>query len=192
MRAMIIVALLCPFFILSAVNFPHANVVMAQDNVVLSEDFESGTLDSRITISTTGTFGSGPGIKTIPNFGSTKAFGFGLSTCPFNCFLDHVVTLRITLPTQIFISNISFKEMEFFDNWGSQGKVFIDGVLLSNSDFGRLPFNDRIPDTTFRSRTFTINRSVTIIELRVEDITNLSEIYIDDLVVTGTQVLPLT
>lgn len=79
--------------------------------------------------------------------------------------------------------------MELFDNWGSQGFLIIDGVRFTDSpaDFGRFPLNDRQADTTFRARTFTINRTVTIIQLRVEDITSLSEIYIDDLVITGGQ-----
>jgi hypothetical protein len=79
--------------------------------------------------------------------------------------------------------------MELFDNWGSRGLVLIVGVRLTNDsdDFGRLPPNDRQPDATFRSRSFPVNRTVNIIELRVEDITNLSEIYIDDLVITGSQ-----
>jgi hypothetical protein len=75
--------------------------------------------------------------------------------------------------------------MEWFDNWGSTGLVYVDGVSLTNEtfDFGREPQNDRASDTTFRTRTFTIDRLVSTIELRVADITNLSEIYIDDIVI---------
>ncbi|MGH9840643.1 MAG: DUF7619 domain-containing protein [Blastocatellia bacterium] len=145
-------------------------------------------LDPRISISTTGAFGSAPGIKNIPNFGSAKAFGFGRSTCSASCFFSYATTLKITLPAPTFISGIQFKEIELFDNWGSDGSLYIDGTPLTTGfrDFGRLPYNDRQPDTMFRSRSFAINRTATIIELRVVDITNLSEIYIDDLVITGT------
>src|SRR5690349_8557827 len=95
MRSIIISVSLCLLFVLCAVNSLPAKAVLPQDNVILNEDFELGTLDPRISISTVGAFNSGPGIKTIPNFGSTKAFGFGLSNCAASCFLAHVTTLRL-------------------------------------------------------------------------------------------------
>jgi len=173
--------------------------------VVVAEDFERGVPETRMSVQTTGTFSAGPGVKNVTNFGSTKAFGFGLSTCGASCFFSFVNTLRITFPAPEFVVSISFKEMELFSNWGSGGGVFIDGQPLtavcvlpacgSYSDFGRLPQDDRQPDTTFRSRSFPVNRAVTTIELRVANISNLSEIYIDDLIVEGApgdvpQILP--
>src|SRR3989441_6992110 len=148
-----------------------------------------------MSVRTTGTFSAGPGIKNVTNFGSTKAFGFGLSACGASCFFNFVSTLRISFPAPEFVVSISFKEMELFSNWGSGGGIFVDGQpltantappgFLSYNDFGRLPYNDFQPDTTFRSRSFPVNRAVTTIELRVADISNQSEIYIDDLVVQG-------
>jgi len=49
--------------------------ILANASVVFSEDFESGVLDSRVSISTVGGFNAAPGIYDVTNFGSTKAFG---------------------------------------------------------------------------------------------------------------------
>jgi hypothetical protein len=65
--------------------------------VILSEDFEDSVLDSRISIQTTGTFSSSPAIKNFTGFGSTKAFGYGRSTCGLSCFNSFVTGLKITL-----------------------------------------------------------------------------------------------
>jgi len=175
----------CLIINFGAVNSANVYAAAPQDHAILNEGFETGTPDPRILIDPVGTFNSLPAIRTISNFGSARAFGFGRSTCPASCFDNFVTTLRFTLPTPTFISYIRFKEMELFDNWGSQGQVFLDGVLLPNSDFGRTPVNNRTPDTMFRTRKFLINRSVRIIELKVRDITNLSEIFIDDLVIAS-------
>ena len=96
---------------------------------LLFENFEDGILDSRITASRVGTFNSLPGIKNVTVFGSAKAYGFGRSTCGVNCFLNYTSTLTITLPSKPFVTTISFKEMELYDNWGSLGELFADGVL---------------------------------------------------------------
>ena len=154
---------------------------------VLSENFEDGVLDNRISISTIGSFNLNPGIQSLTNFGSTKAFGFGLSTCGANCFNSFVTTLKITFAAPTFVGAIKFKEMELFDNWGSNGLISVDGVSLTGalSDFGRLPYNDRIPDTIFRDRSFDVNRVVSSIVIGVYDITNLSQIALDDLVITS-------
>lgn len=171
-----------------------SNVAFAVDAApILSENFESGVLDPRISIQTVGTFSVPAGIQNTTDFGSTKAFGFGLSTCSANCFFDFVNTLHITLMQPTFIATISFDEKEKFDNWGSDGSIFTDGTPLGNGfrDFGRLPYNDRQADTTFRSHVFDVNRIATAIDLRVADITNLSEIFIDNLVINaGQQAIP--
>lgn len=154
--------------------------------ILLSEDFEDGALDPRMSITTVGPFSSAPGIKNIASLGSTKAFGFGVSTCPANCFNAHVTTMTIDLGSPTFVTTLSFKEMELFNNWGSGGGVLVDGVQLADgtNDFGRPPYNDLVADTTFRVRNFDLNRTASTIQLRVWDITRLSEIAIDDLSVS--------
>ena len=155
--------------------------------VVYSQDFESGVLDPRASVTTVGTFNAAPGIYNVTNFGSSKAFGFGLSSCSASCFSNFTSTLTIDLGSPRFISTIAFKEMELFDNWGSNGAIVVDGVALftGSGDFGRLPYNDRQPDSTFRARTYDVDKIVTKIQLNVYDITRLSEIFVDDIVVTG-------
>jgi hypothetical protein len=169
-------------------------VVIQSSDILLSENFEGSTLDPRITIQTTGTFSSPPGIKNITNFGSKKAFGFGLSTCAASCFDGFVTSLIITLGGPTYVSKISFKEMELFGNWGSIGRLYVDGDPLTPNttptfynldcalvDFGRQPCNDGQADITFRTHTFTINKVVSVVEIKVGDITSASEIFIDDL-----------
>ena len=158
----------------------------ASANTLLSESFEDGLLDPRLSVQTVGNFTSPPGIRDTADFGSTKAFGYGRTSCQFDCFLGNVTYLTITFDSPTFISSISFKEKEKFDNWGSQGFIFLndDPSALPKSGFGKY-INDRTADNIFRQFSFDLNTTVTTVRLRVEDITNLSEIYLDDLVVTS-------
>jgi len=151
-------------------------------SAILFEDFEDGIFDSRITIETVGTFISQPGIKDITNFGSSRAFGYGKSTCLVNCFDNYVTDFKIILPESTYISAVSFKEIELYDNWGSKGKIYLDGnpITEEGQDFGRSPSNDWEADTEYRSRNYLIDQFVTTIELKVADITQKSEIFIDD------------
>jgi hypothetical protein len=179
---------------LSFAEFP-ANVTPPEESIelqdispiLLDEDFEDGVLDGRITIETRSVplvpdASGGAGIKSIPHLGSAKAFGFGRSSCPASCFSSYTSTLKVTLDEPTFVAAISFRYMELFHNWGSNGTIFIDGVSLTGGrDFEGIPSNSGQADTTFTEGVFPVNRVVTVIELRVVDITNLSEIYIDDL-----------
>jgi len=91
-------------------------------------------------------------------------------------------TLRITLEEPAFVSSISFKYMELFGNWGSNGTIFIDGVSLTGGrNFEGRPSNSRRADTSFTEETWTVDRVASVIELRVVDITRESEIFVDDL-----------
>ena len=66
------------------------------------------------------------------------------------------------------------------------GTVLADGVQIGDFfGFGRLPYNDRQADSTPRNHEFAIDNTVSQIVLRVHDITDLSEIYVDNVVVTG-------
>jgi hypothetical protein len=153
---------------------------------VLSETFEDGLIDPRITLATVGTFSSLPGVKALTAFGSEGAFGFGRSTNRYSSFMGYVTRLIITFDQPTAVTTVSFKEMELFDNWGSGGDILADGSRVGGSpSFGRFPYNDRHADSVFRVREFSIDQTVTQVVLRVHDITDLSEIYIDDLVVTA-------
>ncbi|MDN5204520.1 gliding motility-associated C-terminal domain-containing protein [Fulvivirgaceae bacterium BMA10] len=151
-------------------------------SLIVSEDFEDGQLKPGISIETIGNIVVSQGIKDKSNFGSQKAFGYGRSLCPANCFDNFITKLKVRFQKPTYITSLIFKEMELGGNWGSKGHLFIDGSQYSNSmDFGRSPSNDRQPDDDFRIQHFNICDTVTEIELRVRDITRESEIFIDDL-----------
>ena len=155
--------------------------------VLLQESFENGLLDPRITISTVGTFVKAPGIKAFSLIEGTRAFGFGRSTNRFNSFQNYETNFIIDLGSPTFVQSVTFDEMEVLDNWGSRGEIFLDGIqVLPTPAFGRSPYNDRQPDTSFRTRTFAVGKSVQRITIQVWDITDLSEIYIDRLAVLGS------
>lgn len=164
----------------------------AAASTLLAEDFEGSTLDPRISLVTVGAFGVAPGLRAMTEFGSTQAWGFGRSVCGVNCFDGFVSGLLIDFGTPTFVSQLSFNEMELFGNWGSGGAIFIDGALWGSThyDYGRLPYNDLVADTSFRAQTFVIDRELTTLELRVRDITNASEIRLDDLVLSAVPEAP--
>lgn len=187
------------YYVVTAVNATGESVESSQVSatpsasvLILSENFEDNILDPRISVETVGSFSSNPGIKDISNFGSTKAFGYGSSTCGASCFDSYVTNLKITFPSPTYVSTISFKEMELYGNWGSCGEIYIDGNGLfpdagscGTNTFGKIPHNDWQADTTFRTQSFSINNSVSSIVLKIRDITNSSEIFIDDIEVKG-------
>ena len=149
--------------------------------ITLNEGFESGVLNPMITFQTTGSFYSSPGITDNVNFGSTKVFSFGSSTCSSNCFDNYKTTLTVTFPSPTFVDSVMWKEMEIFGNWGSQGQVFLDDIALGSVTIGAQPINSTVPDATPQLKKISINQTVTTIKFVVTDITNSSEIILDDL-----------
>ncbi len=69
----------------AAIRLAAPSIAPAVSSASLTEDFEDGVLDARLTVETTGINLSPPGIQDIPNFGSLKAFAFGRSTCNWGC-----------------------------------------------------------------------------------------------------------
>ena len=155
-------------------------------SVIVSEDFEDGILDPLISIHTTGTFNSNPGIKAFSNIDGANAFGYGMSTCGSSCFNYYATDIVIEFSQPTSVASLSFSEMEVIRNWGSIGVVLVDDVEIGG--FGRMPNNDRGADSTFRNHLFNINDTVSKIGLRVWDITSAGEIYIDNIVVTSVPV----
>ncbi len=148
---------------------------------VINEGFESGGLHPFMSFSSVGTFSSAPGIKANNSFGSSNVFGFGKSTCSSSCFDVYKTTLTITFPAPTYVYSIKWKEMEIYGNWGSQGQVFLDGVALSTVGLGAQPVNSGSADASPRLINLSINQTVSSIVFVVNDITNASEIIIDDL-----------
>lgn len=160
---------------------------LSNSATLIIENFEGATLDSHISYFKVGAFGTNPGVQNVPNLGGTRAFGFGLSTCALSCFGGFTATLSIELSAPTFVTSLVFREMELFGNWGSSGIVFVDGIALGapTETFGRLPTNDRQADLTYRNKTIQINNTISRIAFGVTDITNQSEIFIDNIVVSG-------
>ena len=153
---------------------------------IINEGFESGSFSPFISFQTTGTYTSAPGIINNTNFGSANAFSFGRSTCASNCFNNYVTTLIITFPAPTYVDSIKWKEMEISGNWGSQGQVLLDDVVFAGATLGAMPVNSGVPDATPQLKNFSINQMVTTIKFEVSDITNASEIILDDLQITYT------
>lgn len=75
-------------------NLAHAQT----EEIVFSEDFEGGILDSRILINPVaygGSFTSSPKIQAVTNFGSSQAFGFGRSSCQGYCWENFATLFSI-------------------------------------------------------------------------------------------------
>lgn len=160
---------------------------------ILTENFEDGALDPRMSISSVGTFNAAPGIQSFSGIEGNKAFGFGLSNNRNNSYDSFATTLTITFSVPTFVSTVSFSEMEVFDNWGSYGLVYIDGVqvdlptidVFGRGSFGRAPWNDRTADTAPRFHELAVHANLSKIQFRVSDITDLSEVYIDNITVSA-------
>ncbi len=171
-------------------------LAQAQTNapILLSEGFEGATYDPRISVSTRGTFTTPPGVENRAVLGSPRAFGFGKTTCPANCFWDNVTFMTITFPGGANVSQISFKSIEMDGDWGSSGVVFTNVNPTSlprgfwDLTIGGVSIEAGLFDSPAGPNTFVvpINGMVTNIVLAVADITGVSEIYVDDIVVIGT------
>lgn len=159
-------------------------------SVIFSEDFEDGVLDPAVSVTSTGTFSSAPGIAASSVFGSTKAFAFGRSTCGASCFDSYSTAFDINFDTPTYVSKLSFKDIEMFGNWGSEGFIYLDGVAFNPTPgagyvFSRNPVNDGNADSAYRELSFDIGQNLSRIRLYVTDITSVSEVFIDDIIVEG-------
>lgn len=146
--------------------------------IAYSEDFEDGALNAQTNIISTGSFNVNPGIKSVSSLGGNKAFGFGESTCTASCNTNYQSSLIINFNKPTYIDKLSFKYMELYGDWGSLGAIYVDGVFL---DYFKKTTNTYNADLNYMIYSSTINKTVNKIELRVWDITNASEMFIDDL-----------
>ncbi|MDD3323456.1 MAG: PKD domain-containing protein, partial [Paludibacter sp.] len=156
--------------------------------ITINEGFESGMLNPSISFQSTGSFSSSPGIINNTNFGSTKVFSFGKSTCGSSCFDNYKTTLIVTFPSPTLVDSIKWKEMEIDGNWGSQGQVLLDDVVFGGATLGAMPVNSTVPNSTPQLKAISINQMVTTIKFMVNDITNASEIIMDDLQIKYTSI----
>jgi len=140
---------------------------------------------------------SNPGIKYCEKFGESKAFGFGLRDCISGCYKEiesisyymqpNSTILRIILDKSYFISYITFNWIEIGHNWGSAGGVYINGIKIGSYPYqyiGIYPPSNMLKDEKVRNYKAKIEEAK-YIDILVFDISNESEIFINDIVVYG-------
>lgn len=160
---------------------------------LLYEDFENDTLDDRISIITKGNFTDKPDTLRTEHFGSLKAFNFGNTDCPSNCYIPNDgfyeqpnrSQLRITFLVPTYVTSLSFMWSEIDGNWGSVGYVLVDSILVPAENFGINPNSNGMDDETVRHYIYILNKEVSIIDIGVWDITSQSKIYLDNLLVSN-------
>lgn len=173
-------------YTLQLVALPRSCPTAGADVPVLSEDFEGAALDPRISVQTVNipqypASANGAGVKDVTALDGARAFGFGRSSCPASCFNSYMTTLTADFGAPVFIGAISFKYRELFGDWGSWIAVGVDGRQIASFDFGT--FNSRQPDPVVSDAQVEVGTVGQVVTLIVTDITNQSEMYIDDLVV---------
>ncbi len=160
---------------------------------LLQEGFES-TMDPRITVITAGTALLAPGVISTAHFGSSHAFAFGRSYCGVNCFSSpygaynqpYFTIVRITFPSPTAVGNLSFKWAEIGGNWGSQGMVNLDNTVYGTEithSVGIYPNSNHVFDQSVKTWSHALNQTVSVIDIWVADITNASQVWMDDLVI---------
>ncbi|MBP5319676.1 MAG: hypothetical protein J6334_01715, partial [Kiritimatiellae bacterium] len=161
----------------------------AYGRVLLSENFDGETIDPRLTVSTVGSFTAAPGVKEELGVAGTRAFGFGRSTCGSSAFDNYMTTLTVTFDAPTYVASIAFDEMERYGDWGSQGRILVDGTVVDGLTFTKPGSggygNSQEADTEFRHRSLTLNMPLTTLSLQVHDITTSSEEFIDNLRIIG-------
>jgi hypothetical protein len=163
-------------------------IIALNAQTIIHDGFESGSFTPLVSFQTVGSYNSAPGIVENTNFGSTRAFSFGRSSCSSSCVDSYKTTLIITFPTPTFVDSIKWKEMEIPGNWGSQGQVFLDDVVFAGATLGAMPVNSGVPDASPQLKNLSVNQTVTTIKFVVNDITNASEIILDDLQIKYTSI----
>lgn len=173
------------------------NVLPVLDSLLLRENFEGG-IDPRISILHTLSTGNStvqPGVVQTELFGSKRAFTFGRSMCSANCYNDnpydrqpYVAIIRVNFGTAVYIKDISFSWSEVDGNWGSGGFVYLDASQLGQYPeqyIGISPPSNGVRDDTIRRWLYSVDTLATTVDIAIWDIANKSQIYLDDLRISG-------
>jgi uncharacterized repeat protein (TIGR02543 family) len=151
--------------------------------VLIAEENFEGVMSCKL--SSVGSFPVSPGIKTGMGVGGSSAYGFGRSSCGGEAWDGYVNDLTFTFSKKCVITKVEFWEIERYENWGSQGWLIANGNKINDTTFGRLPSNDRIADSSFRKREFSLDIVSSGITFRCWDITDRSELFVDDIKIYG-------
>ena len=165
-----------------AVWFWGRSLYAATSVLIAEEDFEGGM---SCKLSSVGSFPVAPGIKSGMGIGGSSAYGFGRSSCRYDAWDGYVNDIVFDFSRKYVITKVEFWEIERYDNWGSQGWIIANGSRIADTTFARLPSNDRTADTDFRKREFSLNVVSSSLTFRCWDITDLSELFIDNIKIYG-------
>ena len=175
-------------------NNPIGNGDEKCNNLLLDEGFE-GNIDERISFNIAGDFSMEPGVIESSHFGSQKAYSFGLSNCSVNCYDESEYDeqpfrciIRIIFPENTYICKISLLWSESNGNWGSGGHVYADGEMITkypDTYIGIAPPSNGKKDESVHKLVLDINKNVRMLDIAVWDISDGSQILVDDIKVFG-------
>jgi len=165
----------------------NKKINISHDGLLLSEDFEDNQLHSLISINKIDRYKKDPSIVSRNNFGSNYCYGFGKSICGASCFDSYATEMIVDFGRVTYIEYLTFDVMELDGDWGSSGQVYIDGIKVDDVQLGSSPSNDGKPDYKPRKITIDVKMNSTELKIRIYDITNRSEIFIDNLIIYGNK-----
>ncbi|TAL66832.1 MAG: hypothetical protein EPN82_17070 [Bacteroidetes bacterium] len=194
------------FFILNKYDLKYYDTLVISDNarVLYIKNFGNDTAKSfpggiaYQIIRSNINYKSEPGIKLCSKFSSGYAFGFGKTYCEDNCYEDidkiqytehpYKTIFRIYFKDSTLITYVSFKWVEMNGNWGSGGMVYINGNKFGTAPYqyiGIYPPSNMLKDETVRNYKLKVDEYAKYIDIVVLDISNVSEIFINNIVVYG-------
>ena len=172
-----------PILIAIATSMLASQSVRAVTSTLIAEENFEGGMNCQLA--SKGNFPVEPGIKSGMGINGSCAYGFGRSSCPYNAWDGYVNDLVFTFTRKYVITRVEFWEIERYGNWGSQGWLIANGVKLEDTSFARLPSNDNQADSGFRKREFSLNVVASSLTFRCWDITDVSELFIDNIRIYG-------
>ena len=141
---------------------------------------------------------SDAGIKPCPQLGKSMAFGFGQRHCASGCYkyIENMLyynqpnstILRIKLLKKYHLTYLTFKWVEVGQNWGSIGYVYINGIRMGNiiyNSMGNYPPSNMLKDERLTEYRARLDEFSDKIDFHVFDISNESEIFINDILIYG-------
>lgn len=178
-------------------NFNSNSVLPTKPNpegIILKYTFREDTVRNYV-------FTSKPGIKECTYLNSGYGFGFGKTNCPGNCFRNinlsydrqpNCTLLEIVFPKERYVGYLTFKWVEVGNNWGSGGYVYInknkDHIGIDPYHYvGIFPPSRMQVNVEPRNFISKVDATVKTIDIAVWDISNESEIFINDIMVYGKE-----
>ncbi|TAL69897.1 MAG: hypothetical protein EPN82_04575 [Bacteroidetes bacterium] len=178
---------------------PNDDILLKIDFDDMNQDYKNFPYHYEVIVNKSGSsIKSEPGIKTCLQLGKEKAFGFGLRNCISGCYVftsaipyykqPNSTILRIKLGKKYHLTYLTFKWVEVGHNWGSIGYVYINGNrvgdLIYNS-IGNYPPSSMMQDERLTEYRAKLDETASSLDFHVFDISNESEIFINNIVIYG-------